>query len=130
MKIGIFGGTFDPIHQGHLGVAEAAYEQFPLDKIYFVPAYSPPHKKEKKFASTPEDRFEMVRLALQDVPYFEVSDLEFERGGTSYTVETLREFKKKNPSSELYLILGSDSYRELDQWREPEEIKKPEEDSR
>jgi len=65
----------------------------------------------------------MVRLALQDIPYFEVSDLEFERGGTSYMVETLREFKKKNPSSELYLILGSDSYRGLDQWKEPEEIK-------
>jgi len=124
MKIGILGGTFDPIHTGHLSVAEAAYEQLPLDKILFVPAYLSPHKEKKTFHATPEDRLEMVRLGIQDVPYFEVSECEFQRGGVSYTVETLRELKKEYLNAELYLILGFDAHEKFSTWRDPEEIQK------
>jgi nicotinate-nucleotide adenylyltransferase len=122
MKIGIFGGTFDPIHTGHLKLAHAAMEQFGLQKVLFVPALTPPHKASRSDLTPAPFRYRMVEMAIQDEPRFEISDVEFNRPGTSYTVDTLREFKKKYPHDELYLILGEDSAADIPQWREPEEI--------
>ncbi len=123
MKIGIFGGTFDPIHQGHLEIARQAQQQFALDKVFFVPAGRPPHKKSKDMAPA-EHRYEMVRLAIQGQPGFEISALEMERPETSYTVETLRDLKKRFPDTELYWIMGADSLAEIATWKEPGEIKR------
>lgn len=124
MKIGILGGTFDPVHNGHLALARAAFEQFQLDKVLFVPALNPPHKMERHDFAPAADRYRMVELALKNEPHFELSDLEFKRAGTSYTVDTLREFEKQYPKAKPYLILGADSLEKFSTWKEPEEIKK------
>jgi nicotinate-nucleotide adenylyltransferase len=123
MKIGVFGGTFDPIHQGHLEIARQAQQQFALDKIFFVPAARPAHKSRQDMAPV-DDRYEMVRLAIQGQPGFEISALEMERPETSYTVETLRTLKKRFPEAELYWIMGADSLAEIPTWKEPGEIKR------
>src|SRR3990172_9562358 len=93
MRIGVMGGTFDPIHLGHLRAAEEIYWAFELDRIIFVPAARPPHKKDDEIEASPMQRYEMVSLATGDVPYFSVSPIEVNRPGRSYSVETLREFR-------------------------------------
>lgn len=124
MKIGILGGTFDPVHRGHLLLAQAAKEQAQLDKVLFVPAFIPPHKTERRDMAPAPYRFRMVEIAIRNHPDFEISDAEFCRPDISYTVDTLRELKKKYESDELFLILGSDAAAEISKWREPEEIRK------
>ncbi len=124
MKIGIFGGTFDPIHQGHLSLARSAKIQFSLDKVIFVPAFIPPHKSSKRDLTPAPYRYRMVEMALRDCPEFEISDVEFNRPEISYTVETLRYFKKKFPQAIFYLLMGADSLEEISTWKEPAEIKK------
>lgn len=124
MKIGILGGTFDPIHSGHLAIALAAKDQFHLDKVLFIPAFIPPHKVSKRDMTPAPYRYRMVELAIRGNPAFEVSDIELNRPDVSYTVETLRDLKTKYPKAELYLIIGADSLAEMAGWREPEEIKK------
>ncbi len=124
MKIGILGGTFDPIHSGHLAIALAAKEQFHLDKVLFIPAFIPPHKISKRDMTPAPYRFRMVELAIRGNPDFEVSDIELNRPEVSYTVETLRDLKSKYPKAELYFIIGADSLAEMAEWRDPEEIKK------
>lgn len=124
MKTGILGGTFDPIHQGHLRLAEAARSQYGLNRILFVPALVSPHKAGKVETAPAPHRFRMVELAIKKFPEFELSDMELNRPGISYTVDTLRDLKKKYPKDEFYFILGSDAARGFSQWKEPEEIKK------
>lgn len=124
MRLGILGGTFDPIHQGHLFLAKTAAEQYALDKVLFVPALIPPHKTAKRDITPAPYRFHMVELALKGHPKFEVSDIEFNRPDISYTVETLRLLKQKHPMDELFLIVGADSAAGFSEWKEPQEIQK------
>jgi len=121
MKIGILGGTFNPIHIGHLILAEEAREKLKIDKIIFVPAYLPPHKDNLDIASA-SHRFEMVKLAIRGNKYFVASDLEIKRDSRSYTIDTVREFRKSYPQDDLYFIIGSDLLNYLDDWKDLSEI--------
>lgn len=121
MRLGLLGGSFDPIHFGHLRAAENAREELGLGEVVFVPAAEPPHKP-KGDLSAAEDRLAMVRLAVAANPAFSVSDLEMLREGPSYTVDTLLAFERVRPDDELYLIVGSDTLPEMASWREPERI--------
>jgi nicotinate-nucleotide adenylyltransferase len=117
MKIGILGGTFNPIHNAHLRIAEEARDMFGLDRVIFIPAATPPHKPlvgELSFAS----RLEMVRLAVAENPHFEVSDMEGLRGGRSYSIDTLRALHIDYPEDELFFIVGADSFNDISTWRE------------
>ncbi len=120
-KIGILGGTFDPIHLGHLILAEQLAEKLKLDKVLFIPSASPPHK-ELNLVSSAKDRLEMTRLAVEDNHLFSVSDIELKREGKSYTVITIQKLKELYPDSELYLLGGSDILDEIKIWREPQKI--------
>lgn len=120
MRIGILGGTFDPIHKGHLILAEEVMEKLTLAKVIFVPCNSPPHKSREDIAS-PEDRYRMAELATQSNPSFEVSRIEIERGGVSYSVQTLRELKKGS-KDDFFFITGSDSLEELILWKDLDDI--------
>lgn len=120
-KIGIFGGTFNPIHLGHIRLGQLVLEEIKLDKILFIPDNTPPHKSNKELASG-TDRLEMINISLKDHKNMESSDIELRREGKSYTFETLLELKKQNPDDELYLITGADMFLTLDKWREPETI--------
>jgi nicotinate-nucleotide adenylyltransferase len=120
-RIGIFGGTFDPPHIGHLIVAQDAWAALGLDRVVFMPAAVPPHKAD--LAITPAAlRLEMIRAAVAGDPRFEVSDLELRRAGPSYTVDTLRELRARDPEVALFFLLGVDQFRDLHLWREPEEL--------
>jgi nicotinate-nucleotide adenylyltransferase len=121
MKIGILGGTFNPIHIGHLILAEEAREKLALDKIIFVPAYLPPHKDNADIAPA-KQRLEMVKVAIRTNRKFSVSDIEIKRDGRSYTIDTLRAFKEIYPRDELYFIIGSDLLKYLDEWKELKDI--------
>ena len=121
MRIGIFGGTFDPVHYAHLLLAEQCREQCSLDEIWLIPAGSPPHK-ESKGISSGKQRREMLDFAIAGQPAFVVKDLELHREGPSYTVETMRQLKASHPHDEFFLIVGADSVRDLHTWREPEAI--------
>jgi nicotinate-nucleotide adenylyltransferase len=120
LKLGILGGTFDPIHVGHLAVAEAATECAHLDRVLFVPSALPPHRGAA--LAPAEDRLAMTRLAIQDEASFELSDVEVSRGGTSYTADTLAELHRAFPNDELFLILGWDAARLFRTWHEPERV--------
>jgi nicotinate-nucleotide adenylyltransferase len=122
-KIGILGGTFDPIHLGHLVLAEQVKEKLQLDQVIFMPSASPPHKTKRKLSSA-KDRFQMTKLALENNPTFLVSDIELNRGGLSYTVDTLKQLKKQYPDSEIYFLTGSDVLNEIQTWKDPEQIYK------
>lgn len=115
MKIGVFGGTFNPPHNGHIRLAKAAADELKLDKLLVIPSCIPPHKIAAKLAGG-QERLEMCRLAFGCDPRFEVSPMELERGSRSYTVETLRELKALYPDSELYFIVGSDMLESFDKW--------------
>src|SRR5215472_8741776 len=122
MRIALFGGSFNPIHLGHLRAAEEDREAMGLDLIYFVPAASPPHKPPVGLAPA-EHRLEMVRLATKGNRYFMVSDVELRRGGSSFTIDTVRYFRTAtHVQPELFLIMGGDQFGELDTWREADEI--------
>lgn len=118
---GILGGTFDPIHIAHLAVAEAARDEFGLRRVLFIPAAQPPHKPGREIAPV-EDRFAMVEGAVADNPAFEVSRLEIERKGPSYTVDTLTALCEADPADHLALILSAESYAEFPTWYEPRRI--------
>lgn len=115
------GGTFDPIHYGHLVAAEMARSKFNLSKVLFIPSGTPPHK-DRSDISAAGLRFEMIERAIQDNPAFDISALELERKGPSYTVDTLRVLRRTWPEHELYFITGTDALREIFSWREAEEI--------
>jgi nicotinate-nucleotide adenylyltransferase len=116
-RIGVFGGSFDPIHLGHLVAAEKAREHLELDQVRFVPAARQPFKAEGHEADA-RDRAEMVRLAIADHPQFVLDLREIRRGGVSYTIDTLRELKVEYPSDRLFLVLGADAARDIEKWRE------------
>lgn len=115
--VALFGGTFDPIHYGHLICAEEVKEAFGFERVWFIPAFQPPHKPEDPFRAPPEDRYRMVCLAVEDNPAFVVSRTELDRGGASYAIDTVREFLVSG-SRELYWILGSDALAEIEMWRD------------
>ncbi len=121
MRLGIFGGSFDPVHQGHLLLAECCREQAHLDEVWFVPASIPPHKQTWQLSAA-EHRVAMLELACAGHPPFRVSTLELDRGGVSYTVDTLAAIRALHPSDALFLLLGGDSIRDLSNWREPRRI--------
>lgn len=116
-RIGLFGGTFNPIHRGHVQVANDVMNQFKLDHIYFIPCALPPHKTHGGLASA-NDRVEMARLALADQSAITVSNIETDRGGSSYTIDTLKAFKSSHsPAVELYFLVGVDAFFEIHTWK-------------
>jgi nicotinate-nucleotide adenylyltransferase len=121
MRLGLYGGTFDPVHFGHLLLAETCREAVGLDEVWFVPTGAPPHKPDVVI-SPAKARREMLELALAGLPQFHVSRIEIDRPGPHYTVETLRQLKTERPDDELFLLIGADSLHELHTWREPTEI--------
>jgi len=121
MRIGVFGGSFDPVHIGHLIAAEHCREQAALDRVIFVPAAVPPHKQDRTLAPA-EDRLTMLRLATGGHDAFEVSTVEIDRGGVSWTVDTLGSLAAAHPGDTLHLILGPDALADLPTWREPQRI--------
>ncbi len=120
MRIGILGGTFDPVHVGHLAAARAAIECAGLDRVVFVPTGEPPHRSAALAGA--KHRLEMTRLAIDSEKALEVSDVEIRRGGISYTADTLKELKNIYPRDELFLILGWDAARLFATWRLPDQI--------
>jgi len=122
MRVGILGGTFDPIHEGHLAAARGAMDCADLDRVLFVPSATPPHRGPA--VADAEQRIAMARLAIAGEPRFEVADIEVRRGAISYTVDTLRELQRLHPGDELFLILGWDAAKLLPSWREPEEVRR------
>jgi len=121
MRLGLYGGTFDPVHFAHLLLAETCREQVQLDEVWFVPTGNPPHKTGVEI-SPAKARREMLELALAGLPQFHVSRIEIDRPGPHYTVETLRLLKAERPEDELFLLIGADSLHELHTWREPAEV--------
>lgn len=121
MNIGVFGGTFDPPHIGHLIVAEHAREELGLNKILFIPSAISPHKQDHHL-SEPQFRLEMVHLAVLGHTFFEPSDVEIKRGGVSYTVDTLRKLKEIHPGVSLTLLVGLDNLAEFNAWKSPDII--------
>jgi len=120
-RVGIFGGTFDPIHLGHLLVAEVTRCLLSLDRVTFVPSRIPPHKV--AVSTSAEARYRMVSLACEGNPYFGVSDHELHRDGPSYTIETLRAFREESPAAtEHYLMIGADSARDFESWKAFEDL--------
>ena len=120
MRIGMLGGSFDPPHIGHLVIAEEARWQCELETILFMVTSHPPHKREPEAA--PDDRFRMVELAIDGVPAFSPSRMEIERGGSSYTAQTLKELHRLYPDSSLHLIVGADSVLDLSAWKNPDAV--------
>ena len=120
MRLGVLGGTFDPIHRGHLAVATAAMECARLDRVLFVPSARPPHRPAAQASA--DDRLAMSKLAVDGDSHFDVSDVEVKRGGTSYTVDTLEELHRSLPDDDLFLILGWDAARLFRTWHEPEGV--------
>lgn len=119
-RIGIMGGAFDPIHIGHLLAAEAAREQYELDEVWFMPSHTPPHKHEAGVSG--QQRLEMVIAATGDHPDFKPLDIELQRGGVSYTVDTIRELRQLYPDLALYFIIGADMVNYLPKWEGIEEL--------
>ncbi len=118
-RIAIFGGTFDPVHHGHLITAQSVLELRNLDKIIFIPSFISPHKQDIK-ASTVEHRVNMLKLAIENIPYFDWSDIEINRENISYTIDTLKEMKKIY--GDIELIIGEDNLMSFDKWKSPESI--------
>ncbi len=121
MKLGIFGGSFDPVHLGHLLVAQAAIEELGLDRLFFIPAAQSPFKPENKPAPDTRRR-QLLRLALAGKANCEIDEQEIRRGGISYTVDTLRDYAKRFPGAELFYLIGADHVPKLNEWREPAEL--------
>jgi nicotinate-nucleotide adenylyltransferase len=122
-RIGILGGTFNPIHLGHLLIAQDAMEQMKLDVVKFIPSATPPHKVVENLASE-RDRMRMIELAIRGNDRFEMDDVEIRRGGKSYSIDTLTELRRRDPRANFYFIIGADSLRELHLWREVERLVK------
>ncbi len=120
-RVGLFGGTFDPPHVGHLILASEAKSQLELNRVLWTVTPDPPHKQDQPITPL-EHRLAMVKLAIQDNPSFELSEIELERPGPQYTVDTIRLLAEKNPNAEIVPILGSDSLHDLPTWHQPQEI--------
>ena len=124
MTIGIFGGSFDPVHNGHVGIARRAIAEFNLDRLLVIPAAVSPFKTDSAPKALGYDRLELVRAAFADVPEAVVDDRELRRGGVSYAIDTVREIAAENPGAELVFIIGEDSVEGLPRWKDYEELKK------
>lgn len=122
MKIGILGGTFNPIHNGHLQIAKAAYEKFQLDVVWFLPNGRPPHKDEKNITVSSRQRVNMVQIAIKDYPYFKLETYEAEKETVSYSYETMEYFCKIYPEHEFFFIIGADSLFTIEKWVKPERL--------
>lgn len=120
-RIGILGGTFDPPHNGHITIAETAIRKLKLKEVILVPAKTPPHKSSEKISSR-QDRLTMLRLAVGGKEKIEISEIEFDRRGPSYTVDTLAELRRQNPDDEFYFLIGADNISEMESWHQPEKI--------
>lgn len=120
MRLGLFGGTFDPIHLGHLILAEQCREACALDRVWFIVAGAPPHKQGDRTPAA--HRLEMARIAIAGHPAFDVCDLETTRPGPHYSVETLAAIRRTRPDDDLFFLIGADSLEDLPTWREPEGI--------
>jgi len=123
MKLGLFGGSFDPVHLGHLLVAQAAVEELGLDKLFFIPAAQSPFKPENQPAPAAA-RLQLLRLTLVGKSNCEIDEQEIGRGGVSYTVDTLRDYAKRFPGAEIFYLIGADNAAKLNEWREPAELAK------
>ena len=123
MRTALYGGSFDPIHHGHLILAREALEQLRLDRVVFIPAAQSPFKLDNKPAS-PEIRLQMVRAAIADEPRFECDDSEVHRSGPSFTVDTLEEWRARHPGEELFYFIGQDNVRDLPKWRRSADLLK------
>lgn len=122
MRLGLLGGSFNPIHYGHLGIAREAREKLPLDQVLFMPTGDPPHKCDGALAPA-KDRYEMVRLAIAGEPAWTLSDLEVRRSGKSYSIDTIRELHRQyGPSTKWDFLIGLDAFLEFPTWREPETL--------
>jgi len=121
MRLGIFGGSFDPAHYGHLLLAESCREQCPLDQVWFLPAARAPHKRQRQGAPA-KHRVEMLNLALAGNEAMVVSTLEIDRGGVSYTVDTLSAVGEKEPDARLFFLMGADSLEDLPSWYQPQRV--------
>ena len=121
MRLGVFGGTFDPVHLGHLILAEQCREQAKLDQVLFVPAARPPHKLDRELTKF-EQRVEMLALAISGHPVFRIDEREKNRPGPSFTYVTLEELRQEQPSADLFLIIGADSLHDLPGWVQPRRI--------
>lgn len=119
-RLGVLGGSFNPIHNAHLAMARASMKACGLERVLFLPAGNPPHKREG--LADKEHRLRMVELAVADQPGFAVSDMEIEREGTTYTVDTLRILRGRWPGASLWYIIGADTLMELHSWREPDQV--------
>lgn len=117
MRVGVYGGSFDPVHNGHLAVAGTVRDRVPLDRVLLVPAAAPPHKEGRALAPAAH-RLSMVALAVEGRPGLEACDLEIRRGGRSYTVDTLAEVRALFPGAEVFLVIGSDTLPDLPQWKD------------
>jgi len=123
LRIGVLGGSFNPPHNGHLIIASDAYEALGLDKLYIIPAAANPLKEKLPDVPAPTERLDMFRMTFGDDARFEVSAIEIERGGLSYTVDTLETLRGRHPAAELILLLGIDSLKTFDNWRSPDRIR-------
>ena len=115
-KIGLFGGTFDPPHKGHIALAKSTLLNFSLDKIIFIPAGNPPHKTQKR-VSDKTHRFEMVKMAIKGEPNFSISDFDIKNERPNYSYLTIEHFKNEYPDDEIFFIVGADSYRDFPKWK-------------
>ncbi|MBO4337388.1 MAG: nicotinate-nucleotide adenylyltransferase [Lachnospiraceae bacterium] len=122
MKIGIMGGTFNPIHYGHLLMAQASFEEFGLDKMIFIPTGLQWMKKDDPDLVSGQIRYEMTRLAIEDDPAFELSDIEIKRPGNTYTCETIAGLKELMPDNEWYYVTGADTLFNMPKWKDPEKV--------
>ncbi|MGN1166788.1 MAG: nicotinate-nucleotide adenylyltransferase [Lachnospiraceae bacterium] len=122
MKIGIMGGTFDPIHNGHLMIAKTAYSQFHLDEIWFLPNGNPPHKSQSDIGSDVENRVEMVEMAIEGCNNFRLELYEAEKKSVSFSFETMEHFAKSYPEHEFFFIIGADSLFSIEKWVHPERL--------
>lgn len=123
MRTGILGGSFDPVHNGHLILARAAKEELGLDRVIFIPANISPHKTNTRM-STGADRLAMIRLAIENEPGFEACDCELHRPPPSYTLDTLHGLKSRHPKDEFYLLIGADNVAKFGTWHQPDEIQR------
>jgi nicotinate-nucleotide adenylyltransferase len=121
MRLGIYGGSFDPVHYGHLLLAESCREQCQLDEVWLLPAAVPPHKTDQTLTSA-RQRIEMLNLAIGGHDAFQTSTIEIDRGGVSYTVDTLTSIREQHPHADLFLLMGADTLYDLPNWREPGRI--------
>lgn len=122
MRLGVLGGTFDPLHNGHLSIAQSALKQLNLDKLLFVPAFVAPHKQLQKPAASPHHRHQMLAIASQSDERMDVCTFEIEKARTSYTIDTVNYLKSIYPKSEIYLLMGADSWNSFNTWKDFEKI--------